>query len=264
MFGDPLTLFGVIDFRLADVLDILFVATVLYYLFLLFQGTRAAHMLFGFVLLLSVYLLSQWWELKGVSWLFSNLATVGVVALVILFQPELRGALTRLGQTASKAHIRRFFFEEESLDEMLWEVREAVDELSRKRYGALIVLEQQVGLKTYVDTGEPINSRVSARLLQTIFFPNTPLHDGAVILHKDRILAAACVLPVQTVPEAGDENMGMRHRAARALTRESDALVVIVSEETGHISLAWRNNMNQNLAPEMLEEQLRGLLYEKL
>jgi len=259
--GEGLRLFGVLQFRFADFLDIVFVAIVLYYFFLLFRGTRAVQMFAGFVLLGSIYLLSLWWDMKGISWLFSNLATVGIVALVILFQPELRSALTRLGQSASRMSVRKMFFHEVEMDDVVRELVGAAQELSRNSYGALIAIEQKVGLKSYIDTGEPIEARVGSRLLRSLFFPNSPLHDGAVIISKDKIVAAGCVLPVQT-GETSD-NMGMRHRAAKTLAGESDALVIVVSEETGAISLAYRNTLRRKLSIRELEEELKRHMHDE-
>jgi diadenylate cyclase len=264
MFAEEgIRLFGVIDFRMADVVDIMFVSIVFYYVFLLFRGTRAVHMFVGFGLLVSVYSLSLWWDLKGVSWLFTNLATVGVVSLVILFQPELRGALTRLGQSASKADLRKIFFQQPESESMILELVAAVQELSRLRYGALIVLENKVGLKSYIDTGEEIGAKISSRLLRTIFFPNCALHDGAVIIQNQRIAAAGCVLPVQTGADASEDQLGMRHRAARTLAGESDAVIIVVSEESGIVSLAFRNSLRRRLNGRALEEELKKYVNEE-
>ena len=252
---------GVIDFRLADLLDITLVSVFFYYLFLLFRGTRAVQMFFGFAVLLLGWFVAHWWELPGVEWLFSNLATVGLVALVILFQPEMRGALTRIGGLVSTIDIRRVFFHSSVAETVIHEIVEAVMDLARNNYGALIVVEGQVGLRNFADTGQEIDAKVSSRLLRSLFFPNSPLHDGAVIITADRIKAAGCILPLPTSTEQ-DPGFGMRHRAARALASESDAVVVVVSEETASISIAYRNNFRRKLSLRELEEELRRHLSE--
>ena len=260
---DAIRLFGVIPFRLADLLDVTLVSVFFYYTFQLFRGTRAVQMFFGFGLLLIGWLVAHWWQLHGVEWLFSNLATVGLVALVILFQPEMRGALTRLGQTVSHLDIRRVFFHNKRSDIVIKEIVDAVQDLSKNNYGALIVIEKQVGLRNFADTGLDVDSRVSARLLRSLFFPNSPLHDGAVIIANGRIRSAGCILPLPTSAEQ-DSSLGMRHRAARALAAESDAVVVVVSEETAAISIAYRNSFRRRLSLKELEAELKRHLEEVL
>lgn len=261
MFG-PFKLFGVIDIRVADLLDVLLVSVFFYYAFLLFRGTRAVQMFFGFGILMVGYLLAQWWELHGVSWLFSNLATVGLVALVILFQPEIRGALTRIGQSVSILDFKNLLFHSPSSDHCIKEIVDAVQDLSKNFYGALIVIEKQVGLRHFADSGAAIDANVSSRLLRTLFFPNTPLHDGAVIISGTRIKAAGCILPLPSLAAIQDSSLGMRHRAAKALAAESDAVVVVVSEETATISIAYRNTLRRKLSLKELEAELRRHMEE--
>lgn len=254
-------LFEIIQIRLADLMDIFFVSVVFYYLFLLFRGTRAVQMFFGCAFLIILWMVASWWGLHGVTWLFSNLATVGLVALVIIFQPEMRGALTRIGQMISQADLRKVFFHTSGMDKVLSEIITAVQDLARNNYGALIVIEKRVGLRNFMDTGEHLEARVSSQLLRTIFFPNTPLHDGAVIIRRDRVAAAGCILPLPVGAEQ-DSGMGMRHRAARALASESDALVITVSEETGFISVAYRNTFRRKLTIKELEGEIKRHLDE--
>lgn len=263
MLFDSFRLFGVVPLRLADLLDIMLVSVFFYYAFLLFRGTRAVQMFFGFGILLLGWLLAHWWQLHGVEWLFSNLATVGLVALVILFQPEMRGALTRIGQTVSHLDFRRFFFHSSRIDETIHEIVEAVQDLAKNNYGALIVVEKQVGLRNFADTGVDIDSKVTARLLRSLFFPNSPLHDGAVIISHDRIRSAGCILPLPTAADQ-ESHLGMRHRAARALAAESDAVVVVVSEETATISIAYRNSFRRKLSLKELEAELKRHMEEVL
>lgn len=256
-------LFGVIPVRLADLLDVTLVSIVFYYAFQLFRGTRAVQMFFGFALLLLGWMVAHWWHLHGVEWLFSNLATVGLVALVVLFQPEMRGALTRLGQTASALSLRRLLFHDSRSDFVIREIVEAVQDLSRNNYGALIAIEKQVGLRTFADTGTPIDAQVSAKLLRSLFFPNSPLHDGAVIVSGERIRSAGCILPLPATADS-ESHFGMRHRAARALAAESDAVVVVVSEETATISIAYRNSFRRKLSLKELDAELQRHLKEVL
>lgn len=249
-------LFGIIDVRMADILDVLLISVILYYIFLLFRGTRAAQMIFGGFLLILAWLIAQWWELHTLVWMLSNLATLGIIAIVILFQPEIRSALTRIGQSVSKVDLRNILFHASGLDDIAQKICSAVQDLAKTKTGALIVLEKRVGLKNYADTGEYLDARISSRLLRALFFPNSALHDGAVILNYKSIVAAGCILPMPTGNAEGDAGYGMRHRAAKALAAESDALIIIVSEETGKISTAYRNNLRRGLTPKELKAEI--------
>jgi diadenylate cyclase len=242
-----------------DVVDLLLVALFLYYFFQLFRGTRAVQMVLGFALLVLIWAGAEWAGLRGVQWLFSNLLTVGVVSLVILFQPELRGALTRLGQIASQKGFGRLMLRSDPTEELVESIVLAVRDLSRDRWGALIILERHVGLRSVVDTGEPMDSSISPVLLRSIFFPKNPLHDGALVIHQHRIIAAACTLPMAPA-ETEERRMGMRHRAAAGLAQESDAVAVVVSEETGRISLAIRNRFERGITPGQLRRELLSIL----
>lgn len=254
-------LFDIIDFGMTDFFDILLVSIFFYYAFFLFLGTRAVQMFFGFSVLMAFYGLSQWWDLQGVSFLFSNLFTVGVVAIVIVFQPEIRGALTRLGQTASHTTIRHLLFHQDAMNSVIDSLVITCRDFSRSRWGALIVLEQDVGLKPYIDTGIRLDAKVSSALLKSIFYPNARLHDGAVILHRDRVSAAACTLPIAA--STGEEKQtGMRHRSAETLAGESDAVIIVVSEETGQISLYQRRKLLKGLQEHELREELNQRLLE--
>ncbi|NLO22738.1 MAG: TIGR00159 family protein [Fibrobacter sp.] len=250
-------LFGVIDVRMADILDILLISIILYYFILLFRGSRAVQMFFGGALLLLTWFLAQWWELHTLVWLLSNVATLGVIAVVILFQPEIRGALTRIGQGVSQANLRNIFFHSSGLNETTESIINAVQDLAKNRFGALIVLQKRVGLRSYSDTGEALNANISSRLLRSIFFPNSALHDGAVILDHKKLIAAGCILPLPSSSSEQDASLGMRHRAAKALAAESDALVIIISEETGFISIAYRSTLRRKLSLLELEEEIK-------
>jgi len=250
-------LFDVIDVRMADILDILLVSIILYYVFLLFRGTRAVQMIVGGLLLIGAWLVAQWWELRSITWLLSNLTGIGIIALVILFQPEIRSALTRIGQTISRADLRQLFFHSSGLDEVTESITSAVQDLAKTHTGALIVLEKRVGLRNYEETGEILNARISSRLIRALFFTNSALHDGAVLLNSQRIVAAGCILPMPTGNAEGDAGYGMRHRAAKALAAECDAMVIVVSEETGGISIAYRNNLRRKLSIKEVEAEIK-------
>lgn len=251
------SLFDIIDVRMADILDVLLVTILVYYVFYLFRGTRAVQMLFGAVVLVLVWFIAKWWELHTIVWILSNLATLGFIALVILFQPEIRSALTRIGQIFSKLNMKSIFFHANGLDKVTEAISSAVQDLAKNRFGALIVLEKRVGLRNYADTGEYLNARISSRLLRALFFPNSALHDGAVIVNANEIVAAGCILPMPTNSMDQEAGYGMRHRAAKALAAECDALVIVVSEETGIISIAYRNSLRRRLSIKELEEEIK-------
>lgn len=215
-----------------DAIDILIVTLLLYRLFSLMRGTRAVHMFFGLIVLFVLSVVAEWMHLIAVNWLISSLRTVWVIAFVIIFQPELRRALALLGKNPL---VSRFVRMRQS--GMIPEVVKSVQELSEKRIGALIVMEKDQGLKNFVETGTPIDARVTAELIGTLFTPASPLHDGAVIIQNDRVVAAGCTLPLSQ-DERVAPALGMRHRAALGLSEESDALIIVVSEESGSIGYA--------------------------
>lgn len=251
------SLFGIIDVRMADILDILIVSVIAYYVFYLFRGTRAVQMLFGAAIILLGWLLAKWWELHTLVWILSNFATLGFIALIILFQPEIRSALTRIGQIFSRLNMHTLFFHASGLEKVTTAISSAVQDLAKNRFGALIVLEKRVGLRNYADTGDYLHASISSRLLRALFFPNSALHDGAVILNSTEIVAAGCILPMPTNSTDQDSGYGMRHRAAKALASECDAMVIVVSEETGIISIAYRNTLRRKLSIKELEEEIK-------
>lgn len=215
-----------------DAVDVLIVSLLLYRLFSLMRGTRAVHMFFGLIALFVLSVVAQWLNLIAVNWLISSLRTVWVIAFVIIFQPELRRALALLGQNRM---VSRFVRMRES--GIVPEIVKSVQELSEKKVGALIVLEKDMGLQNYVETGTVIDAKVTTELIETIFAPHGPLHDGAVIIQNDRVMAAGCILPLSQ-DERLAPALGTRHRAALGLSEETDAVVVVVSEETGAIAYA--------------------------
>ncbi len=235
---------------LSAVVDILIVAFLVYQLILVVRGTRAAQVLAGIGVLLLVYLASIWLGLELVRSILATLVPYTVIALLILFQSEVRRALARIGRRhwlgMGSPLVRR-----ESTDEILW----ALSRLSQRRFGALIVLERDMGLRTFIESGQLLDAVLSRDLLLSIFQPGGPLHDGAVIVQGDRIAAAACFLPLSTNPALAGE-LGSRHRAAIGITEESDALAIVVSEETGRISVAAFGQIELDLTPEQVGERI--------
>lgn len=232
------------------VLDISLLSLVIYRLLLLIRGTRAAQMLVGLLLIVVLSIAADWLELGGLDWLISNLKTVWVVAFLILFQPELRRGLAQLGQSRLFAPITtgtRFA--------VLGEIVKAVEEMAEERIGGLIVLEREAALRSFVETGTRLDAAVTSELLLTIFTPHTTLHDGAVIIRGDRVVAAGCILPLSQNPRL-TQALGTRHRAALGLAEETDAVVVVVSEETGGISIAADGKLVRRLDEGTLRSEL--------
>lgn len=244
----------VVQFGWRDAVEIIVVAYALYRLLLLFHGTRAAQMLVGLLVLVAGYAAAWALELTTITYLLEIVFKYGGFALLIVFQPELRAALAHLGQ-ARVTHLFRRLEEEEIVDE----ISDAVDRLSRSSTGAIIVVERDMPLGDYVETGTELNAKVSGDLLATIFTPYSPLHDGAVIIRGDTIIGASCILPLSQAP-VEDRSLGTRHRAALGVSEETDALVVVVSEETGTISLANGARLTRNLTAPQLKDVLAGRL----
>jgi diadenylate cyclase len=236
---------------LGDLFQIAVVAYIFYRVLLLWAGTRAIQMLLGLIVLFAVYALAEILQLELIRYLLQIVFTYGVLAAVVIFQPELRSALTRLGQN----RFWRFFTRSEKTSEALQELTHAVEVLARKRIGAIIAVEQEVGLEEYARKGTPINAPISTELLESIFTRYGPLHDGAVIVRGETMMAARCILPLTQFPVT-DRSLGTRHRAAIGLSEETDALVIVVSEETGVVSLAQRGRLDRNVSSERLREAL--------
>lgn len=234
-----------------DLLQIVVVAYLFYRLLLLWAGTRAIQMLLGLILLFAVYALAELLQLELIRYLLEFVFTYGALAAIIVFQPELRSALAKLGQN----RFWRYFSRPEQRSETLQELAHAAEVLARKRIGAIIAVEQEVGLEEYARRGSPVSAPVSAELLEAVFTRYGPLHDGAVIVRGATILAARCILPLTQFPVT-DRSLGTRHRAAIGLSEETDAVVIVVSEETGAISLARRGRLERNVTGERLREGL--------
>lgn len=255
--GIDLFRIGIINFTLLDLLDILAVYFVFMNLYKIMKGTRAAQMFAGMLLIIIASFIVQMLNMEGMSWLINSFASVWVIAFVILFQPELRRLLIQIGQSRL---IRTLFKVEEN--RAVNAVSEAAEKLSEWHYGALIVMQKDTGLKGIAETGIQLQAEVSQELLVSIFFPRTPLHDGAVLISNDLIQAAKCILPLTQNPEI-DKALGTRHRAALGISEESDAVVVVVSEETGRISIAYAGEfLHRNLDGKQLKEYLMRLFME--
>jgi diadenylate cyclase len=241
--------------RVYDVVDILAVSFVLYSLYKIFKGTRAAQLLSGILILILLSVIVRWAELHGMSWLLSNLSTVWVIAVVILFQPELRRILIYLGQIP----VVRYLFRVKNLA-MVGEISEAVVICQERKWGMLIVMEGEVGLKHIKEKSASINARVSAELLVSIFNPTSPLHDGAVIISHEVIESAKCILPLSEEPQGARMKLGTRHLAALGLSEESDAHILVVSEETGTLSHVHNGVMKRGLDEIQLRKVLNNLI----
>jgi len=235
-----------------DAIEILVVAYVLYRLLLLLHGTRAVQMLIGIVVLVLAFALAWVAKLTMITYLLGVVFKYGAFAVLVIFQPELRAALAHLGQSRVTRFLRRL-----EPNEVAEAIGEAVERLSRTGTGALIALEREVTLGDFVSSGSEMQAKVSADLLATIFTPYSPLHDGAVIVRGDTIIGAGCILPL-TQATLIDRALGTRHRAAMGLTEETDALVVIVSEESATISIAEGGRLTRGLSPTQVRNLLAG------
>ena len=240
--------------RITDLVDILIVAVIIYELLLLTRHTRGSALLKGLFLLLLIALLSNLLGLVSLNWLLTAILQNGAIVLVVLFQPEVRKALERMGRSkVFQKGTKKSLNEERDL--IISEIIQTIMDLSKRRVGALIVFEQQTGLQDVVETGTRLNAEISAPLLENIFEPNTPLHDGAVVIRDNEVIAAACILPLAEASGVSRE-LGTRHRAAIGITENTDAIVLVVSEETGIVSLARDGQLTRPLTVKSLEEIL--------
>ena len=249
-------------FKLVDLLDILIIAFLIYQLLGFVNRTRAGQLAKGALIVMAVYLVANILNMRTVTWLLNSLLQVGLLTLVVLFQPEIRRALERMGQTdqwAAKLFNVKGRYNDPSLKgawrSAIIAICDAAERFSETKTGALIVLERHTNLSEIVRTGTPVNSAVNLEVLGTIFYEGTPLHDGAAIIENGRIKAAGCVLPLSNNLDLG-KDMGTRHRAGLGMSENSDAVVVIVSEETGTISVAIGGLLKRHLMPETLEKLL--------
>lgn len=239
-----------------NVVDILIVAYIFYKLFRLIKETRAEQLIKGLVFILIVMKLSEIFGLIALNYLIQSTLTVGLIALIIIFQPELRKALEKLGR--SKIITRKLFDTDEEIGFVIEEIARAVQNLAYTKTGALIVIEMETGLLEYTENSTKIDGLISSQLLENIFVENTPLHDGAVIIRRDRIMAAAAVLPL--TQQNVNKSLGTRHRAAIGISEASDSIAIVVSEETGNISLAVNGRLTRNYNEEKLISVLTKVL----
>jgi diadenylate cyclase len=238
-----------------DVLDIALVSVLVYELLLLIRGTRAVQMALSGGFILGLFFVSQWLQLETVNWVIRNLAGYVVFAIIVLFQSDIRRALAHFG----RAPFFRYFARAQSTDETIEELIVTAANLAARRTGAIIVIERQIGLRNYIEGGIPLDAMVTYDLMASIFHPGSPLHDGAAIIQGDRVAAAACFLPLSVNPRVSRE-LGTRHRAALGLTEENDAVALVVSEETGSISLVRDGHLERGISPEALRTELRSLV----
>ena len=236
-----------------SILDIVLVAILIYQFLVLVRGTRAAPMLVGVATLGLAFYFARLGDLRTLNWLLSTLLPFAVFALIVVFQSEIRHALANLG---SRISLMR---SSSSVADVYDDIVLAANLFSQNQTGALIIIEREIGLRTYIESGVSLDARLSYDLLATIFRPSAPLHDGAVIVQRDRIAAAACFLPLSMNPVLSTQ-LGTRHRAAIGITEETDAVAVIISEETGMISMAVAGSIERELTVERLRERLSALL----
>src|SRR6478609_4389349 len=226
-----------------DLVDILVVSFLLYEVLKLIRGTRAVQMALGGAVIVALFYVSRWGHLETVNWLIRNMLGYVVFAVIVLFQSDIRRALAHLG----RAPFFRYFTKAESAEESIEELVVASSMLASQRIGAIIALERQIGLRNYIEGGIPLDAELTYDLLITIFQTASPLHDGAVIVQDDRIAAAACFLPLTVNPKLSKE-LGSRHRAAIGLTEENDAVAIVISEETGGISMVAEGQIERGLS----------------
>ncbi|WP_240378034.1 diadenylate cyclase CdaA [Bacillus piscicola] len=242
---------------LGIVVDIALVAYVIYKLITVIRGTRAVQLLKGITVILLVWFLSSFFGLRTLQWIMSQAVTYGLLAIIIIFQPELRRALEQLGR--GRLFGRSATPEEENVLNTIEAIMKSVKYMAKRRIGALISIENETGMNDYVETGIPMHADITSELLINTFIPNTPLHDGALIMRENEIVAAACYLPLSENPFISKE-LGTRHRAALGISEVTDSLTIVVSEETGSISVTKNGDLHRDLD----EERLRAMLEREL
>lgn len=249
--------FEIMNTYFNDIVDIAIVSFIIYKLLTLLRGTRAVQLLRGIIIVLFAWLISYFFNLNTLKWLIENLFSVGVIAIIIIFQPEMRRALERLGQGSFFSLTRQG--KDQMITQVASEITKSVVQLAKNQIGALIVVERQTGLSDFIQTGVQLEAKLSMELLRNIFLTNGPLHDGAVIVRNDQIMAAGCYLPLSENPSISHE-LGTRHRAGMGMSEISDAFVVIVSEETGDVSVCSHGKLERGLT----EDELLSRLYKKM
>jgi diadenylate cyclase len=245
----------------SSILEILIFFLLIYTVLKFLESTRGAAVLRGillFLLILTVlvFFLARFFDLAHVIWVYEKLATVLILAALIVFQPELRRGLLRMGEVWAPQAILQ--------SPTINEIAEAAIKMSQRSVGALIAIERTVQLRSYLENSTPVNAEINSRLIQTIFHPGSPLHDGGVLVKGNTVAAAQCIFPLSESQELSKKNLGTRHRAALGLSEQSDAVIVVVSEETGRISLAHQGQLIQGLSPEELRRTLNRLCLESV
>ncbi len=240
---------GFVEFRFKDGIDIVLVSVIIYYFLSFIKGTKAIQIMIGLVSVLILGIFSEFFKLGMLSFISKGFGAAGIILFVVLFQPELRNAFARLGKT----RVGKFFTKERTI--VIDELVRVAGALSEKRQGGIIVIEQDISCKNYIETGHMIEGKLFTEIILSIFNPKSPLHDGAIIVKGDTILAASCILPLSDrILAAGT---GTRHRAALGLAEETDAVSIVISEETGSISLAVDRMLIRNISKERLDKELR-------
>lgn len=238
-----------------DLLDIAIVSFLIYEFLKLIRGTRAVQMAVGSLFIVALFYVSRLAPLQTVNWMIRNMLVYLAFAAIVIFQSDIRRALAHFGQ----APFFRYLNRQEAADETIEEIVVAATMLAAQRIGAIVAIEREIGMRNYIESGIPLDATLTYDLLMTIFHPGSPLHDGAAILQENRIAAAACFLPLTVNPRISRQ-LGTRHRAAIGLTEENDAVAVVVSEETGQISLALDGRIERNLTPDALRQRMRTLV----
>ncbi|KXG09463.1 DNA integrity scanning protein DisA [Anoxybacillus sp. P3H1B] len=238
---------------LSKIVDILLVWYVFYKLIMIIRGTKAVQLLNGIILIILVRMASNFLGFSTLQWLMDQALTWGFLAIIIIFQPELRRALEQLGR--GRIFSRSSVPEEEGKTKVVEAIIKATEYMAKRRIGALISVERETGMGDYIETGIPLNAQISSELLINIFIPNTPLHDGAVIVQKNQVAAAGCYLPLSESPFISKE-LGTRHRAALGISEVTDSVTIVVSEETGAVSVTKNGELHRDLTPEQFRELL--------
>ena len=250
-----------LDFGIKDIIDILLVACLLYYLWRLMKDSSSSSLFSGILVFLVCWILvSRVFEMRLLGGIFNHLVSVGVIALVILFQDDIRHFFSTIGSTRGTTILRRYFHgktEDDSYKADIMPIVMACMSMGKQKVGALIIVENHIGLKEFADTGEQIDANISQRLIENIFFKNSPLHDGALVVSHHRLVAAGCILPVAHDSDI-PKSLGLRHRAALGISQKSDCLAIVVSEETGAISVAHAGQFHLRRSAEELERTLSG------
>lgn len=248
--------------RMNDIIDIFIVAVAIYYFMVAIRGTRAVQLVKGILIIVAVYMTSSVLKLYTLNYILSALVQVAMFGVIVIFQPELRTLLEKMGRL-KVGHFLGIavdpFGEKAEMESVIENISRAASEMSHTKTGALMVIERSTRLGEYMNSGTMINATVSSELLENLFVPNTPLHDGAVIIHGNKIITAGCVLPLTANTNLASE-LGTRHRAALGLSETSDAIIIVVSEETGKISIAMNGSLTRNLTEASLKKALTKLL----